>query len=140
MSRRLGLELRETQQMIKHKIAKDRMKHPFQLTHNQIRILHFILEKEEAVYQKDIEEFLHIRRSTATEMLNALERNGHIKRVRAKHDARLKEIVISEEALEAFEEMDKYIDNLEKMLQKDIAQEDLDVFFKVLKQVQDNIK
>lgn len=139
MSRRIGLELRETQQMIKHRIEKDRREDSLNLTHGQIRILLFINDKEEPVYQKDIEAYLRIRRSTATEMLNVLERHGYIKRKRAKHDGRLKEIHITDITLKVIDDMDAYIINLEEVLRKDIDEKDLSIFFNVLDQLKENI-
>ncbi len=140
MSRRIGLELRETQQLIKHRIEKDKTRDSLDLTHGQIRILLFLNKQDAPVYQKDIEEYLSIRRSTATEMLNVLERDGHIKRLRATHDARLKEINLMPKTLEFIDEMDQYIVSLEKLLRKNISEEDLETFFNVLDQLKENIK
>ncbi|NLX75570.1 MAG: winged helix-turn-helix transcriptional regulator [Synergistaceae bacterium] len=139
MPRRIGLELRETQQLIKRRIIKDRSSEPLVLTHSQIRILVFINKEEGPVYQKDIEEHLHIRRSTATEMLNVLERDGYIVRSRALHDGRLKEIRITPLTLAVIDEMDQYLDKLEDILRENIKKKDLDVFFEVLDKIKRNI-
>ncbi len=116
MERRIGLEIRKLQQIIKHRIEKDRAQDKMNITHCQSRILLHISKQDAPVYQKDIEEFLHIRRSTATEILNVLERNGYIVRKRAEHDGRLKEISITPQSLTLINSMDSYIDNLEKMI------------------------
>lgn len=47
---------------------------------SQSRILHYISEfsKKTEVYQKDVEEFFYLRRSTVTQTLQAMEKNGLI--------------------------------------------------------------
>lgn len=140
MERRIGLEIRKVQQMIKHKIEKERAKDNMDLTHCQIRVLHYMSKQETPVYQKDIEEFLNVRRSTATGILNILERDGYILRKRAFHDGRLKEITITPLTLAVVSRMDRHIDNLEKTLRQNIAEEDLQVFYKVLDQLRENIE
>lgn len=140
MERRIGLEIRKLHQIIKHRIEKDRAQDKMDLTHCQTRILLYINKQDAPVYQKDIEEFLHIRRSTATEILNVLERDGYIVRKRAEHDGRLKEISITPLTNTVVSSMDSYIDNLEKTLKSNISSEDLKIFYKVLDQVKENIE
>lgn len=140
MPKRIGLELRKAQQAIIHRIEKDRQELSLFLTHGQARIISFVRDSDEPVYQKDIEEHLRIRRSTTTEMLNVLERDGYIKRTRAKHDARLKEINVTELSYKVIDEMTQYFDCLEDIIEKGIDQKDKDVFFKVLNQIKKNME
>lgn len=62
------------------------------LTTMQKHVLKFLLLEtlHKVVYQKDIEEEFQIRKSTATGMLQLLEKNGFIVRESEKKDARLK--------------------------------------------------
>ena len=73
-------------------------------------------------------------------MLNVLERDGYIKRTRAKHDARLKEINVTELSYKVIDEMTQYFDCLEDIIEKGIDQKDKDVFFKVLNQIKKNME
>ena len=61
---------------------------------SQSRILHYISEfsKKTEVYQKDVEEFFYLRRSTVTQTLQAMEKNGLIRRSSVARDARLKKL------------------------------------------------
>lgn len=140
MERKIVLEVRLLRQMIKHKIQEDRKKKQIELTHGQIRVLLYINKQDKSVYQKDIEELLHIRRSTATEMLNVLERDGYIIRKQAHHDRRLKEIHITPKARKAVKQFKGYVDKFEKKLIKNIEEEDLQIFFKVFDQIKENIE
>ena len=71
------------------------------LTSVQIWILNFLFRNEgRDVFQKDIEAEFNTRRSTATELLKQMEKNGLIRRVCVDYDARLKKIVVTDHAEE----------------------------------------
>lgn len=65
------------------------------LTNMQRHVLHYVLLQSLSrdIYQKDIEAEFQIRRSTATGILQLLEKNGFITRKAEDRDARLKKIV-----------------------------------------------
>lgn len=140
MDRRIGMEIRELHQMIKQRVEVGRTSDPVALTHSQVRVLLFIHHAKQPVYQKDLEQYLHIRRSTATEILNILERETYIERVRATHDARLKEIHLTSKTLDVVDHISLRLSNLEKLLREEIQEDDLDTFLKVLKQMKINLK
>lgn len=139
MERKIALEFREIQQSITHQIEKERISDSLFLTHGQVRVLMFVHQRNDPSYQKDIEEFLKIRRSTATEILNVLERNQYIVRVRSTQDARLKEIHLSEKTLLVVDDLSLRVRKLETLLRKNIDASDLEIFFKVLDQMKVNI-
>ena len=130
MSKKIGVELREVQQLIKQRMEIERANDSSNLTHVQIRLLVFLYKSEKPIYQKDIEQYLRIRRSSATQMLNVLERNGYIVRVIAKHDARLKEIQITDSTLLLIDVLEAHMNKTECMLRKNIDESDLSVFLK----------
>ena len=68
------------------------------LTNMQRHVLHYILLQSMSrdIYQKDVEAEFQIRRSTATGILQLLEKNGFILRKAEDRDARLKKIVPTE--------------------------------------------
>ncbi len=70
------------------------------LTNMQRHVLHYILLQSMSrdIYQKDVEAEFQIRRSTATGILQLLEKNGFILRKAEDRDARLKKIVPTEKA------------------------------------------
>lgn len=140
MTKRIGTELREVQQLIKQRMEIERGNDSVNLTHVQIRLLFFLYKSEKPIYQKDIEEYMKIRRSTATQMLNVLERDGYIVRIIAKHDGRLKEVKVTDSTLLLIDVMEAHIHKTEWMLRQDIDEDDLSVFFKVLDQLKENLK
>ena len=62
-------------------------------------IRYFYENREKDVFQRDFEERFSIRRSTATNMLKLMEKNGLISRQSVDYDARLKKIVLTEKAI-----------------------------------------
>ena len=70
------------------------------ITGVQSRILHYILVhySSGAVFQRDIEAVFGLSRSTATGILQLLERDGMIRRESVSTDARLKSLVPTEKA------------------------------------------
>ena len=106
---------------------------------SQERVLHFILAQSNDVFQKDIEEEYSLRPPTATELLKKMEKNGLIYRESMASDARMKRIVVSEKALQYKDMVIEDITALEDELTKDIPPNELDVFFKVIEKMLDNI-
>ena len=102
-------------------------------------MLHFILAQSNDVFQKDIEEEYSLRPPTATELLKKMEKNGLIYREAMASDARMKRIVVSEKALQYKDMVIADITALEDELTKDIPQNELDIFFKVIEKMLDNI-
>lgn len=110
-------------------------------TNMQRLVLHHILLKSICgpVYQKDVEKEFQIRRSTATGILNTLEKNGFIIREPVKEDARLKQLVPTDKARSIRGKILENIRYMETLLQNDILHEDLDVCQRVLEQMSANL-
>lgn len=112
------------------------------LTGVQGRVLHYILSQtnERDLFQKDIEEEFNLRRSTATGILQLMEKNGFLHREGVDYDARLKKIIVSEKGSEIQELADENIRILEAKLQQNISETDLKTFFKVMNQMSKNLE
>ena len=114
---------------------------PGDLTILQKSILHFILFEtmQRNLYQKDLEKEFKVRRSTASENLRLLEKKGYLYRECAKEDARLKKIIPTEKAVCLRGQLLKSIERTEERIRQGIPEEDLKVFFRVLKQISANL-
>lgn len=106
---------------------------------SQGRVLHFLLAQAGDVFQKDIEEEYGLRPPTATELLKKMEQNGLIHREATAGDARLKRIVVSEKAMQYKDIVIEDITNLENELTRDISENEMEVFFKVIEKMLENI-
>lgn len=91
------------------------------------------------VFQKDIEGAFRVRRSTATEILKAMERKGLIERVPSTEDKRSKKILLKERAITICEENQRKILRTEQKLIRGLSQEELQQFFDILRKIQSNI-
>lgn len=111
------------------------------LTNMQRLVLHYILFQAPVndIYQKDIEKAFQIRRSTATGILQLLEKNGFIYRETVEWDARYKKLMPTKKAMELREQIIAHIQYMEALLRKGIPETDLEVCFRVLKQMSENL-
>ena len=106
----------------------------------QIRIILFLIEhKNEIISQKDIENHLKLSRATVSDVLNTMEKNGYIKKVASYEDARTNNIVLNDIALEMHKKVEEEIKKINKILQQNISQEDLDNFIRVIDLMNENL-
>ena len=75
--------------------------------------------RDAAVFQRDIEREFSITRSTVTNILQLMERKGYIRRQSVPQDARLKQLVLTEEGIQrhektllSFHQTDDYVAGL----------------------------
>ena len=106
---------------------------------SQGRVLHFLLAQTEDVFQKDIEEEYSLRPPTATALLKKMEENGLIFRESLPNDGRMKKIVVTEKALLYKDIVMSDITQLEDELTTHISESDMDIFFKVVEKMLNNI-
>lgn len=104
------------------------------LTGSQRHIMKFILLRtmHTEVYQKDIEEEFHIRKSTVTGILKLLEKNGFILRESVPQDARLKRIVPTVRAEALRPRILEQLERTEALLMEGIPEEELRIWRSVM--------
>lgn len=91
-------------------------------------ILIYLCENDEEVYKKDIEKYFNIRRSTATGLLNSLEKNGYITKEPVENDKRMKKIKATEHAYSTVEKIDNHVIQLEKIMLDGIDEKEVKQF------------
>lgn len=91
-------------------------------------ILIYLCENDEEVYRKDIEKYFNIRRSTATGLLNSLEKNGYITKEPVENDKRMKKIKATEHAYSTVEKIDNHVIQLEKIMLDGIDEKEVKQF------------
>ena len=77
------------------------------ITGVQSRVMHYILEhgQDGPVFQRDVEAAFNLSRSTTTNILQLMEKNGIIRREGVDYDARLKRLVPTEKAVQMEEQV-----------------------------------
>ena len=111
------------------------------LTGIQIWVLNFLFRNAgKDVYQRDVEREFNIRRSTATELLKAMERGGLIRREPVDFDARLKKIVLTDYAEDIRKQLQAQIYRTEERMTDGFTEEELDAFFSFVERFKNNLK
>ena len=95
--------------------------------------------RDKVIYQRDLEEQLHLAKSSIATILQTLEQAGYIRRETPPHDARQKQVILTPEGRKFDQRMRRRIMTSEKQVRKDIPAEDLEVFFRVLRQMAGNL-
>lgn len=80
--------------------------------------------RDREIYQRDLENEFAISRATASNMLSVMERKGLIKREPVEHDARLKKLVLTEQAKQMHRQVEQDILETEKLLTKGLSEDD----------------
>ena len=114
-------------------------------------ILIYLCENDEEIYQKDIEKYFNIRRSTATGLLNSLEKNGYITKEpvenksgekiidKWKNDKRMKKIKATEHAYSTVEKIDNHVIQLEKIMLDGIDEKEVKQFRNIISKMTLNL-
>lgn len=137
----ISLEIKKIDSLIVRKIMAYNKDAIYHLTPVQIVVIkHLINNKDSVVYQKDIEKKLGLRKSTVSGILGTMIKNGIITRTDSTNDLRSKEIRLTETGYKLDKAMKKKAFEFEKLLQSNINKEDLEVFYKVTKQIQENLE
>ena len=84
--------------------------------------------KDEEIFQRDIEAEFYIARSTVTCLVKQMEQKGYIARVAVERGEKLHECFLQN------------IDNVEEKVREGIDEEELQTFFKVAKQIRENLE
>lgn len=109
-------------------------------TPTQMQIVAYILEhQEEEIYQRDLENVLHLRRATVSGVLKTMEKNHFISRVKVSDDARVKKIVLESEVKVLFSKHLEKMKDLENILLEGTSEKERKLFSDVLKKMQNNL-
>ena len=92
------------------------------------------------VFQRDLEKRFSCRRSTMSNVLSLMEKNGLIERVSVVQDARLKKIVLTDRAVELHRMITDEISDREKRMTEGISEKELECFFKVIDKIKTNLE
>ena len=137
----IGFELRTTANIIRREIDNAMMSHKFEkLTGMQGRVIGYLCRNiKEQIFQKDIENEFSIRRSTATNMLQTMEKHGLIKRHSVSYDARLKQLIPTEKAITRHNVFEQEIEKVENKVLDGITEQERKTLFAILNKIKSNL-
>lgn len=90
------------------------------------------------ICQKDIEKAMEISNPTVTGILNRLEQKELIQRVPGKKDARIRNIIVTQKALELDKILQKKFQEVEKSLVSSLDDEQQHIFHEMLQKIIDS--
>ena len=131
--RQIGYEVRTLNQVIGRLVNSYQSKVDEKAGINRMQgwiIGYLYRHSEEAVFQ--------MARSTASGILQAMEKKGLITRESIPRDARLKRLVLTEKGMEFQMEIMENFDRIQDVLKSDIPQEKLECFLEVLDMIREN--
>ena len=106
----------------------------------QMIIMNYILNHQnEDIYQKDLEEALHLRRATVSGVLQTMEKHELIERVLCDNDVRCKKIILKENAKKMFDVKKMEFFKLEEVIKKGLSDEEIEIFCHIIESMQNNI-
>lgn len=139
--KRIGTELGMLNNLIKRQMVciadKDELEN---ITGMQSMILCFLMQSKEDRFQRDVETFFRIRRSTATGILNLMESHGLLRREPVDYDARLKRLVLTDKARALHTEIHRQLSQTESVMREGIDERDLAVWFRVCGKIRTNLE
>ena len=82
-------------------------------------IIRYLYEnREQDIFQKDIEQRFAVGRSTVTNLLQLMEKKGFVRRESVKQDARLKKVILTEKGIASQESFEDIVEHIEEELSK----------------------
>lgn len=138
----IGIEVKRLDNEIHSRMAVYRSeKGQGELTMMQSWILGFIYRNpQREIFQKDIEAKFSIARSTATGILQLMEKNGYIRRISLPRDARMKKLELTPKGIQMQEITLENVQRMENKLREGISQEDIEIFFRVIRKMRLNVE
>lgn len=139
--RHIGFELRQVANIIRREIDNAVSKRNIEkLTGMQGRVIGYLCHNgEKEIFQRDIEAEFSIRRSTATTILQTMEKHGLIKREPVKYDARLKRILPTDIAVTRHKIFEEEINRVENQVLNGITKEEADTLLSILDKIKNNL-
>ena len=87
---------------VDHLMQREMLKSAAQMGIDKVTVMHgwiigyLMSHDEEDVYQRDIESYFSIARSTVTNIVQCMEKKGYVKRVSIDSDARFKKLLLTD--------------------------------------------
>lgn len=142
--REIGYEIRVLNNTIRNSINSIKLNKAIESNPHTTRlhawVIGFVFHSKNPVYQKDIETEFQIKRSTASNLLASMEKNGLITRRSVDHDARLKQVILTDKARKMHETFLVTAKKVEENLARGLSDEELRNFFSTLDKISDNAR
>ncbi len=108
----------------------------------QKRVIVYLYEQKDNsdIFQRDVEQYLSIRRPTATRMLNNMEENGLIRRESVDYDGRLKKLTLTEKSIDLYNEIFNDVDTVERNMTRGLTEDEKKEFLRIAGKIIKNLE
>lgn len=137
----IGFELRELSILMIRFIEKEKSQNGLgDIQKLQAWTLGYMVKhNDRPVFSKDLEKEFSIRKSTASNLVKRMEKNGFIEiKKGTQEDKRLKELVLTEKAYEQIQAFNYYADKLEEKITANLSDQELEQFKNTLNKIKSN--
>lgn len=111
-----------------------------EITDMQGRVIGFLYHnRTRPIYQKDVEAAFSITRATTSKMLTLMEKNGLITRQSVEYDGRLKELRLTEKALEFAIRVGQGLEEFEEIVTRGMTEDEKEVLLTLLQKLENNV-
>lgn len=139
MKRNVANEIKEFHGMI-NDVVSNTHNLPKDIGYTQGLIMVYLMKhSDERIYQKDLEDVLHIRKSSITEHINILEEKNLIVRVCDDDDKRKRYLKPTRKAMGINKAIIETVKSLNDRMIKGIDEDELECFFRVLDKMKGNM-
>ncbi len=122
---------------------QDRCLTHYGLSNQQARIIMYLakhnIRGQKNIKRKDLEQYLNLRGSSVTSLMNGLEKNGFLERKQSEKDARRNELTLTEKSKELVKQMDLIFEATDNQLQEGMSEEEKMTFRLLLGIAHNNI-
>ena len=132
--------------MLNHMITKNLTWHVKAAGIDEITLMHgwimrYLYEnREHDIFQKDIEKYFLVGRSTVTNSIQLMEKKGLVRREFVECDARLKKVLLTEKGIRTHESIEAMVAELHCGLLDGIDEKDAETFLRVIRRIKENIE
>ena len=139
---KIGWQIKVLSNLIKREVGNsDCEKDLDELTGNNMFIIGYLaIYGEKDLFQKDLEEFFSVRRSTMSAIILRMEKKGFLIRESVSYDARLKKLVLTEKGKHIHEMIESRIMDTEEKLAAGLSEDEKRTLCFLLEKLRRNLE
>lgn len=139
---RIGEQIKVLSNLLKREIDNGTCaKSANEATGNNMFIIRYLAQrKHEDVFQRDLEEFFSVRRSTMSDIILRMEQKGFLIREPVLHDRRLKKLVLTEKGENVHTIMESVVFQTEEKLTLGFSTEEKETLSRLLEKLRRNLE
>jgi len=139
--RTVGIMIKKLSNQMKRNLNKSTIESIDGMTGMHQMIVGYLgMHQDQDIFQKDIEERFNIRRSTASGILQLMEKNKLIVKEPVNRDARLKKLSLTKKGKEVHEAHHRDIEELEARLINGLTDKEVEIFLDLAERILENAK